>query len=530
MQLPLAFANASQTFLTGLRAHWDAIYNASTNLGAGREVDFDVSADEVLSFAALKLIYRQEPYARRAVDLPVNDAWNRGYQILTGGAGKGQDDFYSDNWRKERLRLRLRDVVPKAARMARWGEVARIVVVSVDGADPTSPLDLRTLKRIDQFLVLTQEECRAQNAIFQTAAPQSAGASPDDNAPVVFGTPHAYQINLPQTAKDILGRVPAGWSQVLSGQGLLHHSRVINVTHGDLTVTERVGAPQREGESVIQRIFRVLAQHSSVDHAAATIATELRQHMVTIPALEAMNASNQAPAFMERMRTLAIGRTVAKMIVLGKGELFESADGSVSGFADLRDATKDALAVAHQIPDARFYGRSAQGMGGEPGVEEDVYVSLLAEQWDVLLAPVLEAIYPMIRAQKNGPYRGNGYNAPFEIVPRQLRTMKPKDEATIRLLNAQADSIYVGAGVLPAEYVAERYKGPGGYRETLPPYVAEDYPPPIKKDPAAGGSPNSEGANAPGQMPPDTTSVGTSQGSTAGTSAEGNNPGRSAAG
>lgn len=105
----------------------------------------------------------------------------------------------------------------------------------------------------------------------------------------------------------------------------------------------------------------------------------------------------------------------------------------------------------------------------------------------------------------------------------------------MQLLQAQADSIYVGATILPREYVLERFKDPMGWTPQLPEYDPKKWPPPPPPPektagaPAAPGeTPNTEGANAPGQKPPDPTSIGTSEGSAAGTSVEGYNPGRSA--
>ena len=56
-----------------VRQSLDALYNAITGLGAGQS--FGVELDQYVPYNALLTIYRQETYARRAVDLPVKDAW-----------------------------------------------------------------------------------------------------------------------------------------------------------------------------------------------------------------------------------------------------------------------------------------------------------------------------------------------------------------------------------------------------------------------------------------------------------------------
>jgi hypothetical protein len=505
----------------------DGILNAATLLGGGRESDFAVSADMQLHHDTLRVIYRTEPYARRAVRFPVYDAWAKGYKITLRN---GKDDFYSAAWTKERRRLRVDRTIPAAVTRARAVGASYIVVVSRDGGSPDQPLDLNTLESIDQFVILSGPECTPQRTMLATAASTYAEASaPDDEAPAEFSAPVAYRLKVPDTLTRKLATVPAPWAQAFAGTTTVHHSRVIPVINGDLTLTELLNqTADNRGESLIQIIFTTLARHAGTDAAAALLATEMRQHAISIPKMEAIKASDQAPKFEERMRLLKLGKTIANLIVLGKDETFTTVNGSVSGFAELREATRDALCAAVEIPETIFFGKSAGGMGGEPGIEADVYISLLRVIW-LQLSEVAEALYRLIRAQKRQAYRGRGADQLVEIVPRELRELKPKDRATIRLLTAQADSINAGSGILPTKYLRERFRDPSGWRENLPEYDETTYPPPVVPPPdKSGGSPNTEGKNAPGQMPTDPTSVGTSPGSASGTSAEGNNPGRSA--
>ncbi len=511
-------------------SRFDGILNSATSLGAGRESDFDVLPNDLIPYDGLRIIYRTEPYARRAVDLPVYDAWAKGYQIRLRN---GKDDFYSDAWTKERRRLRIHSVVPEAVVRARWAGAAYILVISKDSTTPDKPLDLSTLESIDQFVILSGAECVPQRTILATAmAPYAGPAVPDDEAPSEFASPMSYTIRIPRRLATVLQDVPAPWSQALAGMGTVHHSRVIPIINGNLTITEDLSRNSgQRGESIIQTIFTVLARHATTDAAASLLATEMRQHAIKIPKMEAIKASDQAPKFEERMRLLKLGKTIANLIVLGKDEEFATVNGSVAGFSELHGATRDALTAATWIPESVFFGKSPGGMGGEPGIDADVYVSLLRMIWRQL-SETTEHIYRLVRAQKRQPYRGRGADQLVEVIPNELRELKPKDRATVRLLTAQADSIYFGGGngMLPGDYLRERFRDPSGWREKLPEYDEEKYPPPPPPVPGAkaGGTPNPEGKNAPGQMPTNPTSVGTSQGSTAGTSVEANNPGRSA--
>jgi len=505
-----------------VRTQLDALYNAVTGLGAG--TSFGVELDQYVPYEALLTIYRQEIYARRAVDLPVKDAWAKGYRILDA---KGRDEFYSPEWAAERKRLKLQRLIPRAVQYARMGRSAYLVAVTVDGSTPDRPLDLGTLKRVDQFVLLSAGECRPYKRALTTGT-----ADPNDDAPADFAAPESYVVSIPRPMQTTLRGVPAKWAQALSGQTPIHASRIIRVVNGNLTLTESYSQLD-EGESLIGIIFRVLAQHATLDHAAATLATEMRQHIVTIENMQAIKASNQSEPFTERMRLFAASKTVANLILLGKGEKFESATGSVGGFDTLAQTTRDALCAATGIPESIFFPKASGGMGGEPGIDAEVYVALLRDIWDELLGPTVADVRRFLVAQKNGPWRGIGYKAAIEVVPRELRELKPKERATLRLLTAQADTIYLGSGSVPREYINLRFQDPTGWRENLPEYDPEKWPLPPLPDPKAkaGGTPNAEGKNGPGQTPATPgEAVGTSKGSTAGTSVEAANGVQTSAG
>lgn len=512
---------AVQDGATTVRAHLDALYNAISGLGAG--TDYGVELDDYLDYEALRIIYRQEHYARRAVDLPVKDAWAKGYRILDP---EGRDLFYTPEWSAERKRLRLRSIFPRSAMFARAFRAAYILPITVGGGAPDKPLDLKKLDRIDQFLVLSGGECRPWRRGFTTGQ-----VNPDDDAPLDFSAPESYQIRLPGAYAAQLGAIPTAWTEALSGKTRIHASRLIRVVNGNLTLSESFQQTESEGESLISIIFRVLAQHATVDAAAATLATEMRQHVVTIENMNAIKASNQKSAFEERMGLLAKSKTVARLILLGKGEKFESATGAVGGFENLAQSTRDALCAAVSMSESKFFGRSSGGsMGGEDPHADD-YVALLRSIWDELFCDPVEAVYRLVRAQRKGPWRGRGYMTAVEVVPKELRELKPKDRATLRLLNAQTDSIYSGMGAVPPNYVAERFKDPTGWRENLPEYDEKKWPPLPPEPPKGSTTPNAEGKNAPGQIPATPgESVGTSKGSTAGTSVEAANGTQTSAG
>jgi hypothetical protein len=483
----------------------DGIYNTLTGVGAGKDTSFDVLGTGVLDYVRLREIYRHVSYARRACDLPVEDATSKGYTIpLEDGA----NDAKSVAWQNEQRRLKLDLNVVQQAKWARAFGTAYLLLITEDGSTPDKALDLGSLKRINQVVCLTADECRADSFGLLSGIGET------------FMDPVYYRTYLPTLVRNGLAEIPSGWASALSGTDKIHHTRIIRMIGRELTRDEILGH-WTEGDSIIQAMFRELAQAVGVDNAAAILAAEMKLDVVKVPGLDAVAASDQREAFEERMSLLKRGKSLLNMIILGRDEEFESRQAPVSGFKDLGQQAKDALVAATGIPEPILFGKATSGMAGETGIEGETYMGLLNTLWRFRITPVYERLYTVIRAQKAGPYAGN-HSVQFEVHPVPLREERPKDVWARRLMQAQIDSMYYagGMGPIPKEYLQERFKAAGGWTFDLPPYDPSVWPTDMPEPTGGGGgegapenpntsSPNTQGKNAPGQMPPDPLKVAT---------------------
>jgi len=485
----------------------DSIYNTLTGVGAGKDTAFDVALSTVLDYDRLLEIYRHVAYARRACDLPVEDSMSKGYRILLGD---GANDAASVEWQDEQRRLRIDNNTVQQGKWARAFGAGYLVLITDDGGDPSQPLNLDRLKRVNQVLCATSRECR----------PDSFGLM--SGLGETFMDPVFYRIYLPSVVQSSLEAIPSKWAAALAGTEKIHHTRVIRMVGRELTREEVLGH-WTEGDSIIQAMFRELAQAVGVDNAASVLASEMKLDVVKVPGLDAVATSDQGEAFEERMSLLKRGKSLLNMIILGRDEEFESRQAPVSGFKDLGQQAKDALVAATGIPEPILFGKATSGMSGDSGIEGETYMGLLNTFWRFRMTPVYERLYTVIRAQKAGPYKGD-YKVRFDIQPVPLREERPKDVWSRRLMQAQIDSIYYqgGLGPIPKEYLQERFKAPGGWTFDLPPYDPNTWPtePPMPEgappsggpstpspapgsDPTGRTSPNIQGKNAPGQMPAD---------------------------
>lgn len=483
--------------------YMDSIYNTLTGVGAGKDTSFDVALTGVLDYPRLREIYRHVSYARRACDLPVEDATSKGYIIpLEDGA----NDAKSVAWQNEQRRLKLDLNVVQQAKWARAFGASYLLLITDDGDDPKKPLNLNKLKQISQVVCLTADECKSDSFGLLSGLGQT------------FMDPVFYRLYLPTLVRQGLEEIPTKWASALAGTSEVHHSRIIRMIGRELTREEILGH-WTEGDSIIQAMFRELAQAVGVDNAAAILAAEMKLDVVKVPGLDAVATSDQGEAFEERMSLLKRGKSLLNMIILGRDEEFESRQAPVSGFKDLGQQAKDALVAATGIPEPILFGKATSGMAGDTGIEGETYMGLLNSLWRFRITPVYERLYTVIRAQKQGPYAG-AFDVQFEVHPVPLREERPKDVWARRLMQAQIDSMYYagGMGPIPKEYLQERFKAAGGWTFDLPPYDPNVWPTDLPEPPQGGGgsspanegpinpntsSPNAQGKNAPGQMPPD---------------------------
>lgn len=476
----------------------DSIFNPVTGLGArgGKEVTFDVQADRVLQYHTLANIMRSTASARRAITLPVMDAMSKGYTIY-GSNTQPVDEDAAEKWEAEQDRLNIDRKVIEACLWGRAFGGGYLVFVTRDGNQIDKPLNLDGLKAIDQILVCDANECQPDKL---TVLPSGTDGRTE------IGSPVHYRVSLPLASREQIGKVPAKWARALVGQQKVHHTRIVKFLGNTITREQRL-AHWAESDSLIQAFFRELAQLVGMPAAAYLLASEMKQDAIRIPALESVATSDAAEEWDERMRLLSIGKSLVNMIVLGRDEEFITRNGNVTGFKDLREAIERAAMAAYGIPMAIYYGESSTGLSGEAGIESDTYLSLLENEWTIRLGPGYRRIYKLVRAQKRGPFAGK-YSGRWKIEPNPLRPETKRDRAGRMLTLAQLDTIYYagGNGIFPREYLQQRMMGPDGWQERLPPFDPKDYPdwpPPMPVESSGGSTPNPEGKNAPGQLPPD---------------------------
>lgn len=213
------------------------------------------------------------------------------------------------------------------------------------------------------------------------------------------------------------------------------------------------------GGSYFERPFEAVRNfHAS--HAAAT--TIMQRYEVLVLAMTGLHAAVMAPGgddvVGKRARALKRGISVANVALIDKdGESAARSTARMSGFGEVLDKQRDAVAGACSTPSARMFGQQ-QGVRAGADEDEQIFDRRIQSQQRDEDVPQIRKLLSVIMAGADSPTKGKEIGV--RVEPRALRVAAPDDVAKMRLDDANADSIAITAGVLqPIEVRKSRYGG-----------------------------------------------------------------------
>lgn len=457
--------------LTKAYARLDAFVNTLTSLGdvtLDKGSSWAIDTGRLLSLTEQRLAYRDSYYARRVVDLVADDATAEGWEIINPKDPRAAQDY---RWVTLTDIFGLNEVMRQALVYARAFGTGYIVPITFDTQDLDRPLDINGLFEVQDVLVFDPEECQPQR--FYSEQTAFGG----------IGRPSAYRIYV-SSGNQFVGR----WGEALNGLCDIHPSRVIPVVGIPVSHRDRLSLSHGEGLSIFQAMWTALARADAIDGAAALLAQEMKQDVVTVPDLKAIGTSDAEAAFRTRMSLIKLSKSLLNMIVLADGETYESRANTVSGFKELSENARNAMIAATGIPEPILFGKAASGLATAPGTEQDAYLRLLRGEQHRRLKPALRRIYELLARSRAGAFFGKREAASFDIRFLPLSKESQKDKEARRLIQAQRDSIHAGmlagadpdAGTAFAKFVIEGRYSADGWQDDLPQFVM---PPPAPKAP-----------------------------------------------
>jgi hypothetical protein len=245
----------------------------------------------------------------------------------------------------------------------------------------------------------------------------------------------------------------------------IHETRLV-IFQGLEVVKGQVVAHVGWGDSIFNRIYKVMRDFIMAHEAAATLLGDFSQAIYKIKGLAELIARNQDEAVVARARLVDMMRSTIRAILIDSEEDFERKSTDVSGLPDVLDRLALLVAAACDMPVTVLMGQQPAGLNatGESDIR-NWYDHLAGEQEDKI-RDGLEKITRCIFKAGDGPTGGEEPES-WSVKFLPLWTMTDAEQADLRSKVATADAAYVTAGVLLPEEVAEsRFGGDEWSMET----------------------------------------------------------------
>lgn len=360
----------------------------------------------------LNNIYRSDHIAKKIIEKPTEDAVSGGWYYSK------LDDKQNQALIKASKEFRLGDVLRDALAFSRLHGWSYIIVGSTDSDESLSdPIDIR-FGNLSFFKVMKRDEIK----------PKKDGEFLSDDITKGRGLqPEFYQIGSDYSPEYI------------------HHSRVFRVnTPGRIMDDDGMPIP------LLQVVYDVLTRNMSAGANTSSLIYESKTDVIKIENLAAkLSQSGMAglSGLIQRLTAMATLKGNHGMIILDKGEEYESKHYAFGGLSDLIREFRIETSGAAEMPYSMLFGQSPSGMNATGDFDVKTYFGSVSSMQDNVLRPIIEQLISIILLSLGIDVDNVGLV--FEPIWREDRETLSKIERS----NAERDAVYLERGII-TEYIA----------------------------------------------------------------------------
>jgi len=407
-----------QNIISGAIERVDGWLNLFSSMGGGKDRTTNTkhSAGALLTQGDLEILYRDNGFAKKIIDLPAYEMTREWIQIENDTENYGLQKLG-----KLKAKTTFRDFV-------KWGNLfgGSIIVMGIDdGGDLESPLNEDGIRSVEFLRVYDRFQVH-----WATADVNQNPESP------YYGEPEFYTVQ----------------SYTTGTQFRVHTSRVLRYDGSD--VPEKSRAQNNGwGDSVLQALYDELREYGIVKSSVVSIVQDFVQTLLQIEGLTDLISSGKEDIVKKRMDIIDMSRSVNNTILLDKDENFTKSASTVTGLDQLMNQFSLALSGVTGIPLTKLFGQAPAGLNatGESDIR-NFYDEIKSKQEEILL-PNIERLFYLIQLAKKGDYKGK-VNEEAVVSFNPLWQMTDQQEADWKYKIAQTDELYIKNGVLAPEEVA----------------------------------------------------------------------------
>lgn len=407
----------------------DSFINTITGLGdatRSKLMGMNQQYAGVLDVVFLEQLFKDSDLAWRIIASLPQEAMKDGFGLTTP-AGDAEPEEVAQQAAEIMAECDRLDLSAKILEAAIWGRgygFGAIVMGIVGAGAPDEPFDeMDSPTATLSWLLVTDR---------REMIPASYYQDPEGEK---FGEVETYRIS------------PA--NQVGATSWLVHETRIVKFPG---VLTSRRERLRNHGcdYSVMQRVENVLEQTEMNWEAVCQLMADMSQGVFSVKGLIDMIASGNEQALLTRMILLDKTRSAGRAICLDTdSEKFERVQTPMAGVNDAIMRTWERLCAAAETPMFKLFGKSEAGLGDTGQTQLRVwYDQCQVEREQVLSSRILRIVKLISRNI------GHAASEDWRVTWPSLWKMTAPEQSAMYLQIAQADKIYLDAGVVLAEEVA----------------------------------------------------------------------------
>lgn len=212
---------------------------------------------------------------------------------------------------------------------------------------------------------------------------------------------------------------------------------------------------------------------ANVHRAAQHMAAEASVAVFKIADSNLKMGADTQSTFLQHMRLLSRMKSLINGVMLTPADEMQRLGSNATGFWDLYQIAVGHSSAVTRVPQSAIFGEAPGGLTTDNEAGWRMAEALAINFWNTRLRPGLAVIVACL-------YGARRSGARWKIAMNPIGALSPKEQAEIRKLHTEADSIAITDGVLTPEQVTRSRYGDTGWQDAIQPATPDE-----EEDPAA---------------------------------------------
>jgi uncharacterized protein len=386
-------------------------------------------AREQLSYEQLSTLYDDDDLASLIVDLVVDDALRKGYQITCDPSVQHETRM---DW-TDRIVSRLKELRfdIRLDEACRWGRVFGLGVIYIaadDSQTQDAVLKPESVKKIYNITALDPRDIRVDSFNKDTRSPD-------------LREPEFYRLTMVDATSGSINE-------------LIHSSRVLAFPGQITSYRKKLSSGRNHDLSVLHRCYESIRDFDSSYRSAASMLSDSSFAVIKMNGFFQALASKMREVMETRIEIMEMSKYVGRLLPIDIKEELEYVERTFTSIPELLDRFQARLAASSRYPITRLFGRSPAGENATGESDLILYYDQVSA-YQARITPMIERMVRLVAYELKAP-------SPelWGIEWVSLWQMSPEEEANYRDKIADTDKKYIDMGALtPSVVAAERFTG-----------------------------------------------------------------------